>query len=136
MKSNNYFLSENSQSETHIQRNFTEHLHIFYISAASWKEWDVNPFCNYLFKVTKLGTGTAFFEGKANHFHSHKKTFEGSLRMSIRANPQVPHLKNPITKILKVSVLSYCLPEITQLTFTCSKSRIETLEKGGKYVQS
>ena len=52
--------------------------------------------------------------------------------MPISTNPQVPYLKNPITKILKVRVLSYCLPEITQLTFTCSKSRIETLEKGVK----
>ena len=49
--------------------------------------------------------------------------------MSISANPQVPYLKNLITKILKVRVLSYSLPEITQLTFTCSKSRWEICSK-------
>ena len=31
--------------------------------------------------------------------------------------------------------LRLCMKEVTQLTFTCSNSTIETLEKGVKYVQ-
>ena len=37
-----------------------------------------------------------------------------------------------VTNYLKFSVLKFA----TQLTFTCSKSTIETIEKGVKYVQS
>ena len=49
-------------------------------------------------------------------------------------------LERPVTWICSANLLTsfYMLGTlvVTQLTFTCSKTTIETLEKGVKYVQS
>ena len=64
---------------------------------------------------------------KSKYFHEHYGEKQ--------ANSQTKKRKYNISQDLHFVGPIYC-KETTQLTFTCSKSIIETLEKGVKYVQS